>query len=88
MWNAPLLRSIPPPLRYASAVLALLVLIVLWDVLFGDRLAGLIVLGVLVVFIGPVVLLVLLLQRAQRRLPPAPPSAADEPGVNGHGHHD
>ena len=88
MWNAPLLRQIPPSLRYASVVLVLLVLIVLWDVLFGDRLAGLIVLGVLVVFIGPVVLLVVLLQRAQRHLPPAPPSAADEPGVNGHGRND
>ncbi len=88
MWNAPLLRRIPPPLRYASVVLALLVLIVLWDVLFGDRFAGLIVLGVLVVFIAPIVLLVVLLQRVQRHLPPAPPSAAEEPGVNGHGQHE
>ena len=90
MWNAPLLRHIPPSLRYASVALVLLALIALWDVLFGDRFAGLIVLGVLVVFIGPVVLLVALLQRAQRRLPPTPPpaSAADEPGVNGHAQHD
>ena len=90
MWNAPLLRSIPPPLRYASIALVLLSLIALWDVLFGDRFAGLIVLGVLVVFIGPVVLLVVLLQRAQSRRPAAPPesTAADEPGVNGHARHD
>lgn len=90
MWNAPLLRHIPPPLRYASVVLALLALIALWDVFFGDRFAGLIVLGVLVVFIAPVVLLVVLLQRAQRHLPPAPPpaAAADDPGVNGHGRRD
>ncbi len=88
MWNAPLLRHVPPPLRYASVVLALLAIIVLWDVLVGDRLAGLIVLGVLVVFIAPIVLLVVLLQRAQRHLPPAPPSAAEEPGVNGHGQHE
>ena len=85
MWNAPLLRRIPPPLRYASVVLVLLAIIVLWDVFFGDRFAGLIVLGVLVVFIGPVVLLLVLLQRAQRHLPPR---EADEPGVNGHGRHD
>ena len=88
MWNAPLLRRVPPPLRYASVILALLLVVVLWDVFYGDRLSGLIVLGVLVVFIGPVVLLVVLLQRAQRHLPPAPPSNADEPGVNGHGQHD
>lgn len=90
MWNAPLLRHIPPSLRYASGALALLALIALWDVVFGDRFAGLIVLGVLVVFIGPVVLLVVLLQRAQRHMPHAPPPAspADEPGVNGHGRHD
>jgi hypothetical protein len=81
VWNAPLLRHIPPTLRYATVLLVLIALIALWDVLFGDRLAGLIVLGVMVVFIGPIVLLVVLLQRAQRR---APPSAADEPGVNGH----
>lgn len=83
MWNAPLLRHIPPPLRYASIVLVLLALIALWDVLFGDRFAGLIVLGVLVVFIAPVVVLLALLQRAQRRLPPRP-TASDEPGLNGH----
>ena len=88
MWNAPLLRHIPPPLRYASVALVLLSLIALWDVLFGDRFAGLIVLGVLVVFIGPVVLLVALLQRAQRRLRAAPPSEIDEPGVNGHSRRD
>lgn len=83
MWNAPLLRHIPPPLRYASVILVLLALIALWDVLFGDRFAGLVVLGVLVVFIAPVVVLLALLQRAQSRLPPAPP-ATDEPGLNGH----
>ncbi|MFI5273461.1 MAG: hypothetical protein ACHQ4H_10565 [Ktedonobacterales bacterium] len=85
MWNLRLLRGIPPPLRYATAIIAALIVIAVVDVTRGD-ISGVIILGVVVVFIAPVVLLITLASRSNDRAPQSPPPLAppDEPGVNGH----
>lgn len=77
----------PASLRYTIGAVIILALIAIVDIVRGDPLTGGILLGILVVFVGPILLLIVLATRANRQATP-PSTSPEEPGVNGHAHRD
>jgi len=80
------LPQAPASLRYTVGAVAILAVIGIVDIVRGDPITGGILLGILIVFVGPILLLIVLATRANRRAPP--PASPDEPGANGRVHHD
>jgi hypothetical protein len=77
----------PASLRYTIGAVSVLALIAIVDIVRGDPLTGGVILGILVVFVGPILLLIVLAARAAQQASP-PPTSPEEPGLNGHAHRD
>ena len=73
----------PASLRYTIGAVSVLALIAIADIVRGDPLTGGVILGILVVFVGPILLLLVLATRAGQQAA-SPPTSPEEPGLNGH----